>query len=74
MKQLATLVVSLSVILAATIYLAIRVFTDIEAQISWHGWLAMGLGVVLTAVLGGGLMYLLFYSARHGHDDIDYDL
>jgi len=25
--------------------------------------------VVLSLVLGIGLMYLVFYSARHGHDD-----
>jgi hypothetical protein len=40
-----------------------------DAEISWQGWLAMGLGVVVTAGLGGGLMTLIFYSNRMGYDD-----
>lgn len=74
MRQLILLIISLGAILAATLYVALRVFTDIDAEISWHGWFAMALGVVFTAALGGGLMYLLFYSARNGHDDIDHEL
>ena len=34
-----------------------------------HGWIAMGLAAVLVTALGGGLMWLSFYSARHGYDD-----
>jgi hypothetical protein len=31
-------------------------------------------GVVVTAVLGGALMWLAFYSANHGYDDqVDHD-
>ena len=74
MKQLVLLITSLSVILGGTLYFALRVFTDIDAEISWHGWFAMALGVVFTAALGGGLMYLVFYSARNGYDDIDHEL
>ncbi len=74
MKQLLALVAVFAVIIAAALFVALRAFTEIDTQMSWHGWLAMGLGVVLTAALGGGLMYLVFYSARHGHDDIDHEL
>ncbi|HSK40553.1 MAG TPA: hypothetical protein VK943_12375 [Arenibaculum sp.] len=38
-------------------------------DIGFHGVLAIILGVVGTAVIGGGLMYLLFYSSRRGYDD-----
>jgi hypothetical protein len=38
---------------------------------SGHGWFAYILGGVLTLGLSGGLFALSFYSARHGHDDID---
>jgi hypothetical protein len=38
-------------------------------HMSVHGYVAMGLAVVLTLVLGGGLMTLAFYSDRHGYDD-----
>jgi len=31
----------------------------------------MAIGVVVSLAVGGGLMTLVFYSARHGHDDID---
>ncbi|MFO0317250.1 MAG: hypothetical protein ACK51R_09180, partial [Hyphomonadaceae bacterium] len=34
--------------------------------ISTHGWIAMGLGTVLSLALGFGLMWLSFYSSRHG--------
>lgn len=37
--------------------------------ISMHGWIAMGLGTVLSLALGFGLMWLSFYSSRHGYDD-----
>jgi hypothetical protein len=33
------------------------------------GWLAMILGIVFTLVIGVGLMALVFYSSRKGHDD-----
>jgi hypothetical protein len=39
------------------------------SHMSVHGYVALGLAVVLTALLGGGLMSLAFYSARHGYDD-----
>ena len=37
--------------------------------ISLHGWIAMGLGTFLSLALGFGLMWLSFYSSRHGYDD-----
>ncbi len=40
-----------------------------DIEIGWHGIAALVLGVVLSLGLGIGLMFLVFYSARHGHDD-----
>ena len=37
-------------------------------SLSLHGWLAVGAGVSGSFLLGGGLMWLSFYSARSGHD------
>jgi hypothetical protein len=34
-----------------------------------HLWIALGLGTFLSLALGGGLMTLVFHSARHGYDD-----
>ena len=38
-------------------------------EMSWQGWLAFGLGCVLSLVLAGVLMGLLFYSNRSGADE-----
>ncbi len=40
-----------------------------EVDVSLHGFLALALGVLLSLALGIGLMALVFYSNRHGHDD-----
>ena len=38
-------------------------------HMSANGWIALGLAFVVTGALGGGLMWLAFYSARKGYDD-----
>jgi hypothetical protein len=40
-----------------------------DSDISLAGWLAMGLGVVVTLALGIGLMSLVFFSNRRGYDE-----
>ena len=40
-----------------------------EVEIGTHGWIALGLGAVLTFVVGAGLMALMFFSARRGYDE-----
>jgi hypothetical protein len=46
------------------------VLTDWDASaMSMHGWIALGLGTFLSLALGGGLMTLVFHSARKGYDD-----
>ena len=40
-----------------------------EVDISLHGMIALALGCLFSLLLGGGLMFLVFYSSRHGHDD-----
>jgi O-antigen ligase len=32
-------------------------------------YIAMGLGILFSIVVGSGLMALVFYSSRHGYDD-----
>jgi hypothetical protein len=34
-----------------------------------HGWIAFTLGVVVTSLLGVGLMALVFHSDRSGQDE-----
>jgi hypothetical protein len=35
------------------------------------GWVALIGGVAFSLLVGGGLMALVFYSSRHGYDDLD---
>jgi len=37
-------------------------------EMSVGGYVAMALGTLITMALGGGLMFLVFYSNRHGRD------
>ena len=54
-------------ILAAVMF---GVLTDWDASaMSIHGWIALTLGTVLSLAVGGGLMALVFHSARQGYDD-----
>lgn len=63
----ALLVVALGALLAATLFLALK---DWDASaMSVHGWIALAAGSVLSLLVGGGLMALVFYSPRKGYDD-----
>jgi hypothetical protein len=44
---------------------------SVDVEMSVHGYIAMILGIVFSLVIGCGLMALMFYSSRHGYDDID---
>jgi hypothetical protein len=37
-------------------------------EMSVRGYVAMALGTLITMALGCGLMFLMFYSNRHGRD------
>lgn len=59
------------VALGALLWGATHFWDGLGGGISGHGWFAYILGGVLTLGLSMGLFALSFYSARHGHDDID---
>jgi hypothetical protein len=40
-----------------------------DVPMSAHGYIAMGLGIGFTLVVGVGLMTLVFYSSRKGYDE-----
>jgi hypothetical protein len=61
------LTISLGGILAVVMF---GVLTGWDASyMSIHGWIALTLGTLISLAVGGGLMALLFYSARKGYDD-----
>lgn len=62
---------ALFVILIVTAVWAISVWTATgDAVMSTHGWIALGLGTFFSLLIGCGLMALMFFSSRSGHDDI----
>lgn len=61
------LTISLGGILAVVMF---GVLTGWDSSaMSIHGWIALSLGTFLSLAVGGGLMALVFYSARKGYDD-----
>ena len=62
------IVVLLAFLMAAIAY-AVHGWNSIEAVgIPPMGWAFLIAGVVVTVLLGGGLMALVFYSSRKGRD------
>lgn len=60
----------LAAILILTVFWAVSVWTSSsEVPMSKHGWIALGLGTVFSLVIGCGLMALMFFSSRSGHDE-----
>ena len=69
MKTLVTIIILFG-LLAASAGVAAYVWVQLgDVEMSVHGYIALGLGAVFSLALGGGLMFLVFYSSRHGHDD-----
>ena len=61
------LTMSLGGILALVMF---GMLTNWDASaMSIHGWIALILGTFLSLAVGGGLMALVFFSARKGYDD-----
>ncbi|KQW23528.1 hypothetical protein ASC80_05830 [Afipia sp. Root123D2] len=58
-------------LLAATIWWATEGWVaQSDVVMSKHGYIAMGLGVFFSLLIGCGLMALTFYSSRRGYDDL----
>jgi uncharacterized membrane protein YhhN len=63
-----TLAVLAGFLVAAVVY-ATDAWRDLSGvAMSPAGWIFLILGVVITIVVGAGLMALLFYSSRHDYD------
>ena len=73
-RVLGTLAVAvpLFALLVAALWFASRAWTAVEGPpMPAIGYLAMILGVFFSLLIGCALMALLFYSNRHGYDEID---
>ena len=58
-------------LLAVSLWFAGDSWMHFGGDIPFVGWLAIAGGVFFSLLVGGGLMALMFYSNRHGYDDIN---
>ena len=66
----ALVMIALFALLALSLWFAGTAWVRLGGDaIPLYGWAAIIGGVVLSLLVGGGLMALVFYSARHGYDD-----
>jgi hypothetical protein len=64
------LIAALMALLVASLGYVYVVSTGVEwPDMPAYAYLAMGLGILFSLVVGCGLMALMFFSSRHGYDD-----
>ena len=67
----ALLVIALLALLAFALWFAASAWVHLAGdEIPLYGYLAVAGGVLFSLLVGGGLMALVFYSNRHGYDDL----
>lgn len=65
------ILVPLFALLAVSLWFAGSAWTRFDAgAIPLYGYVAIAGGVLMSLIVGGGLMALVFYSSRHGYDDL----
>jgi len=69
MRKLA-LAIPLLALLVLSIWFAVQGWISLEGpDMPASLYVAMGLGIFFSIVVGCGLMALVFYSSRHGYDE-----
>jgi hypothetical protein len=56
-------------LLALAVVVAYAGITTLEADVPAWAYAVFAFGALITLVVGGGLMWLVFYSARQGYDE-----
>jgi formate hydrogenlyase subunit 3/multisubunit Na+/H+ antiporter MnhD subunit len=69
MRKLALILPLLALLITSICYAYYIWATDEGPPMPTSGYVAMGLGVLFSLVVGCGLMALVFYSHRHGYDE-----
>jgi len=63
--------VPLLALLALSVWFAVVAWERLGGEaIPAYGYVAIAGGVIFSLLVGGGLMALVFYSNRHGYDDL----
>ncbi|HTT46772.1 MAG TPA: hypothetical protein VMG39_02105 [Pseudolabrys sp.] len=64
-------VLALLALLMASVWFAVTAWERLGGgPIPSYGYVAIAGGVLVSLLVGGGLMGLVFYSSRHGYDDL----
>jgi hypothetical protein len=67
----ALIILALFALLALAVWFAGSAWVHLGGdEIPLYGYFAITGGVLVSLLVGGGLMALVFYSARHGYDDL----
>lgn len=67
----ALIVIALFALLALAVWFAATAWVHLGGDaIPFYGYVAIIGGVLFSLLIGGGLMALVFYSSRHGYDDL----
>jgi hypothetical protein len=67
----ALIILALFALLAASLWFAGAAWERLGGgAIPIYGYVAIVGGIVVSLAVGGGLMALVFYSSRHGYDDL----
>ncbi|WP_193188196.1 hypothetical protein [Nisaea sediminum] len=75
MRNIILLAVSLFALLGFALWGVWELWFSVDGEVvmSIHGFIALAAGSVFTLLLGGGLMWLAFYSSKHGYDEREID-
>lgn len=71
MRKTLLLMIPLVALLVATLWFAVYAWNRLGGEVPAYGWAALAGGVVVSLLVGCGLMALVFYSHRHGYDDLN---
>ena len=64
------IIVALFALLAGAMWFAGTAWERLgDTAIPFYGYIAIAGGVLVSLLVGGGLMALVYYSSRHGYDD-----
>jgi len=67
----ALIILALFALLAISVWFAGAAWERLGGDaIPFYGYVAIAGGVLFSLLIGGGLMTLVFYSSRHGYDDV----
>ena len=56
-------------LLGLALWVAYRQWILVDVDVPVWAWMSMAFGALLSILVGGGLMALIFYSSRKGYDE-----